>query len=70
MYRWFLAVRYLLQRPINVLGVIGVTLGVWALIVVVSIFSGYIVEVRSHTRSPSLGWASIRIRPRDYRRTP
>ena len=51
MYRWFLAVRYLLQRPINILGVIGVTLGVWALIVVVSIFSGYIVEVRSHTRS-------------------
>lgn len=48
MYRWFLAVRYLLQRPINLLGVLGVTLGVWALIVVVSIFSGYIAEVRNH----------------------
>jgi lipoprotein-releasing system permease protein len=51
MYRWFLALRYLLQRPINLLGVIGVTLGVWALIVVVSIFSGYIVEIRSHIHS-------------------
>lgn len=51
MYRWFLAVRYLLRRPINLLGAIGVMLGVWALIVVVSIFSGYIVEVRSHIRA-------------------
>ncbi|MEZ5965149.1 MAG: FtsX-like permease family protein [Planctomycetota bacterium] len=48
MYRWFLAVRYLLQRPINLLGVLGVTLSVWALIVVVAIFSGYISEVRRH----------------------
>jgi len=51
MYRWFLAVRYLLQRPINLLGVVGVMLGVWALIVVVSIFSGYIAEVRTHVHA-------------------
>lgn len=51
MYRWFLALRYLLRRPINVLGVIGVMLGVWALIVVVAIFSGYIAEVRNHVRA-------------------
>lgn len=51
MYRWFLAHRFLLQRPINLLGVIGVMLGVWALIVVVAIFSGYIGEVRSHIRA-------------------
>ena len=31
-YRPFLALRYLLTRPINLLGVFGVTLGVWALI--------------------------------------
>ncbi len=51
MYRWFLALRYLLQRPINLLGMLGVMLGVWALIVVVSIFSGYIAEVRDHIRA-------------------
>lgn len=51
MYRWFLALRYLLNRPINLLGVVGVMLGTWALIVVVSIFSGYIVEIRAHIRS-------------------
>ena len=51
MYRWFLALRYLLQRPINLLGMFGVMLSVWALLVVVSIFSGYIVEVREHIRA-------------------
>jgi lipoprotein-releasing system permease protein len=51
MYRYFLAIRYLLSRPINLLGVLGVTLGVWALILVVSIFSGFIREVRGHVQS-------------------
>src|SRR5690606_30812535 len=51
MYRWFLAWRYLLQRPINLLGVIAVTLAAWALVVVVSIFSGYIVEIRRHVHA-------------------
>ena len=51
MYRWFLALRWLLSRPINLLGLLGVMLGVWALIVVVSIFSGYLREVRSHIRA-------------------
>ncbi len=51
MYRYFLAIRYLLSRPINVLGMIGVTLGVWALILVVSIFSGFLKVFRAHVQS-------------------
>ena len=51
MYRYFLAIRFLLARPINLLGVIGVMLGVWALIVVVSIFSGYLEEIGKHLQS-------------------
>jgi lipoprotein-releasing system permease protein len=53
MYRWFLAQRYLLSRPINLLGTAGVVVSVWALIVVVSIFSGFLVEVRNHVRAAS-----------------
>ena len=48
MYRYYLALRWLLSRPINALGMAGVTVGVWALIVVVSIFSGFLVQVRAH----------------------
>ena len=51
MYRYFLALRYLLSRPINLLGMAGVMVSVWALIVVVSIFSGFLVEVRAHVKS-------------------
>ncbi len=51
MYRLYLALRYLLSRPINLLGVLGVSVSVWALIVVVSIFSGFLVEVQNHVRA-------------------
>ena len=51
MYRPFLAVRYLLTRPINLLGMLGILLSVWALVVVVSIFSGFLVEIERHVRS-------------------
>ncbi len=51
MYRLFLALRYLLTRPIHLLGMLGVTVGVWALIVVVSIFSGFLQVVGDHLRS-------------------
>lgn len=50
-YRSFLALRYLLTRPIHLLGMAGVTVGVWALIVVVSIFSGFLKVVGEHLRS-------------------
>jgi lipoprotein-releasing system permease protein len=48
MYRYYLALRFMLSRPINGLAMAGVALGVWALIVVVSIFEGYGHEVRRH----------------------
>ncbi len=48
MYRLFLAIRYLLTRPINLLGMAGITLSVWALIVVVSLFSGFLAVVERH----------------------
>lgn len=48
MGRLFLALRYLLARRVNLVAMLGTALGVAALIVVVSIFSGYIREIRSH----------------------
>jgi lipoprotein-releasing system permease protein len=48
MYRLFLALRYLLSRPINLLGMAGITISVWALVVVVSVFSGFIDVVEKH----------------------
>jgi lipoprotein-releasing system permease protein len=51
MYRLFLAIRYLLTRPINLLGMFGITLSVWALVVVVSLFSGFIKVVEEHVHS-------------------
>ncbi len=51
MYRLFLAIRYLLTRPINLLSMFGVMLSVWALIVVVSIFSGFLKVVEEHVHA-------------------
>ncbi len=53
MYRLFLAIRYLLTRPINLLGMFGIALSVWALVVVVSLFSGFIATVEEHVHSAS-----------------
>ena len=53
MYRLFLAIRYLLTRPINLLGMFGITLSVWALVVVVSLFSGFINVVEEHVHTAS-----------------
>ena len=50
MYKLLLAFQYISSRPIQLLGVFGVALGVWALIVIVSIFTGFIVEVSTHLR--------------------
>ena len=52
-YSWFLAFRYLVTRWVNILGVLGVALAVWALIVVIAVFSGFIDEIRSHIRGAS-----------------
>lgn len=51
MYRLFLAVRYLLTRPINLLGVGGITISVWALVVVVSLFTGFLSVVERHVHA-------------------
>ncbi len=53
MYRLFLAIRYLLTRPINLLGVAGITISVWALVVVVSLFSGFIDIIERHVHAAS-----------------
>ena len=50
MYKLFLALRYLLSRKIHLIGAIGITIAVWSLIVVYSVFSGYLVEIVGHVR--------------------
>lgn len=52
-YAWFLAWRYLWSRRITLLGTIGVALAVWALIVVIAVFSGFIGEIRAGARRAS-----------------
>ncbi|MBL8754525.1 MAG: ABC transporter permease [Planctomycetes bacterium] len=51
MYRLFLALRYLLSRPINLLGMAGITISVWALIVVVAVFTGFLDVVERHVHA-------------------
>jgi lipoprotein-releasing system permease protein len=62
-WSWFLIWRYLTTRPIHLLVAGGVMLAVWALIVVVSIFSGYIVELERHTRSTTSDLTVVRLAP-------
>ena len=50
-FSWFLARSYLLARRVNLLGMGGVALSVWALIVVVAVFSGFIKGIRSNIRN-------------------
>ena len=52
-FSWLLALRYLRSRWVNVLGVLGVAMAVWALIVVRSIFSGFIADIRIDIRNSS-----------------
>jgi lipoprotein-releasing system permease protein len=61
MYRWYLALRWLVTRPINLLGVLAITVGVWALIVVVSIFSGYLTEIGKHLQSSTADATVVRL---------
>lgn len=53
MYRLFLALRYLLTRPINLLGMLGIAVSVWALVVVVSLFTGFLAVLEQHLQSAS-----------------
>lgn len=43
----FLALRYLVTRRINLLATLGVTFAVWAMIVVDSVFTGFVSEIRT-----------------------
>ncbi len=52
-FSWFLATRYLVTRRVNALGVGGVAVAVWALIVVIAVFSGFIGEIRDSIRTSS-----------------
>jgi lipoprotein-releasing system permease protein len=49
-YQRFLSWRYLLRRPINLIGVTGITVGVGALILIISIMSGFLGESRKTVR--------------------
>ncbi len=53
MYRLLLAWKWLLHRRVNILGIGGVTIAVWALIVVPGIFAGYVREIRAHVHRAS-----------------
>ncbi|MFO1051570.1 MAG: FtsX-like permease family protein [Planctomycetota bacterium] len=58
----FLALRYLLSRWINLLGMFGVLLGVWAMIVVIAVFSGFVSDIRdnTHRATPDLLFAGLK----------
>lgn len=46
----FLAVRYLVTRPIMLLGIAGVAFAVWAMLLVDAVFSGFVEEIREDVR--------------------
>ncbi|MDE0914134.1 MAG: ABC transporter permease [Planctomycetota bacterium] len=50
MYRWFLSLRYLRARRTNWIGAAGITVAVAALILILSIMSGFLQESRDHLR--------------------
>ncbi|MHC4943414.1 MAG: ABC transporter permease [Planctomycetota bacterium] len=50
MYKIFIAFRYLTSRPISLVSIIGILLSVGALIVVVSVMSGFLRETKAYIR--------------------
>jgi len=50
MYKSFLSWRYLLRRPVNLIGIVGILVGVGALILILSIMSGFLEETRRTVR--------------------
>ncbi len=61
-FSWFLALRYLVTRWVNLLGMCGVAVAVWALIVVIAVMSGFIEEMTDniHNASPDLLLTGLR----------
>jgi lipoprotein-releasing system permease protein len=50
MYRSFLSWRYLVSRPTNLIGIVGIMVGVGALILILSIMTGFLEESRRAVR--------------------
>jgi ABC-type lipoprotein release transport system permease subunit len=46
----FLALRYLMTRPIVALGVVGVAFSVWAMLLVDAVFTGFVGDIRDDVR--------------------
>lgn len=65
MYVRFLSWRYLLRRRINVIGVMGITVGVGALIMILSIMSGFLEESRKTLRG---SLSDVIVQPLNLRR--
>jgi lipoprotein-releasing system permease protein len=65
MYRTFLSWRYMRARRTNVIGIIGICVGVGALILILSIMSGFLDETRKTVRG---SLSDIIIQPRDLQR--
>ncbi|MEE8469422.1 MAG: FtsX-like permease family protein [Planctomycetota bacterium] len=61
MYCWFLSLRYLRSRRTNWIGVAGIFVAVTALILILSIMSGFLSEARGHLRG---NLADMIIQPR------
>ncbi|MEZ5988968.1 MAG: FtsX-like permease family protein [Planctomycetota bacterium] len=53
MYKYFLGLKYLLSRWINLLCILGVAVAVWALILFGAVFSGFVRDARELARGPT-----------------
>ena len=62
MYKSFLSWRYLLRRPVNLIGIVGILVGTGALILILSIMSGFLEETRRTVRG---SLADLIIEPND-----
>lgn len=60
MYRWFLSWRYLRARRTNIIGIVGIGVGVGALIMILSIMTGFLEQTKSTLRA---GLADVIIEP-------
>jgi ABC-type lipoprotein release transport system permease subunit len=47
----FLALRYLVTRRINILGVFGVAFAVWAMLIVDGVFTGFVTDIHTDVRT-------------------
>jgi len=66
MYKIFIAFRYLISRPISLVSIIGIFLSVGALIVVVSVMSGFLRDTKAFIRGTM---SDLVITPKRYVRT-